>query len=214
MPKSASEKPRRDTVMDVTEEQIARVYAQAFMGAATKRRDATTLVDEVGSLVEDVLQRFPELEQTLRSELVSPEDKAKLMDRVFGNRASTTVLNFLKVLSAHGRLSLLSSIARILKKLDARRRGLTDVEVRVATSLDDGLRREIEGQLRKMLGGEPVLHEVVDPSLIAGMVIRVGDRVYDSSVHTQLEHARRAMIERATERIETQPERFIATSSV
>jgi F-type H+-transporting ATPase subunit delta len=111
-------------------------------------------------------------------------------------------------------LSLLSSIARILKKLDARRRGLTDVEVRVATSLDDGLRREIEGQLRKMLGGEPVLHEVVDPSLIAGMVIRVGDRVYDSSVHTQLEHARRAMIERATERIETQPERFIATSSV
>jgi hypothetical protein len=45
------------------------------------------------------------------------------------------------------------------------------------------------------------------------MVIRVGDRVFDSSVHTQLEHARRAMIERATERIETQPEQFLLSTA-
>ena len=210
MAKSEREKPRHETVMDVTEEQVAHVYAQAFMGVAAKSPDTTALVDEVASLVGDVVERFPQLEQTLRSELVSPDDKANLMDRVFGGRASAPVLNFLKVLSAHGRLSLLRPIARILKKLDAQRRGLTDVEVRVASSLDDGLRREIADRLRIMLGGEPVLHVLVDPSLIAGIVIRVGDRVYDSSVHTQLEHARRAMIERATERIETQPERFAA----
>lgn len=203
------EKPRHETVMDVTEEQIARVYAQAFMGAAAKSPDATALVDEVVSLVGDVLDRFQQLDDVLRSELVSADEKQQLLDRLLSGRASELVLNFLKVLSAHGRLGLLRSIARILKKLDAARRGLTDVEVRVATPLDDPLRREIADRLRKMLGGEPVLHVVVDQSLIAGMVIRVGDRVYDSSVHTQLEHARRAMIERATERIETQPEKFM-----
>ena len=54
-----------------------------------------------------------------------------------------------------------------------------------------------------------MLHVTVDPSLIAGIVVRVGDRVYDGSVRTQLEHVRRAMIDRATEQIETQPERFM-----
>jgi len=202
------EQPRHETVMDVTEEQIARVYAQAFMGAAAKRPDASALVEEVVSLVADVLDRFPQFEQTLKSALVAPEEKEGLLDRVFTGRASPLVLNFLKVLSKHGRLGLLRPIARVLKKLDAERRGLTDVEVRVAAPLDDTLRGEIENRLRIMLGSEPVLHVVVDPSLIAGMMIRVGDRVYDSSVHTQLEHARRAMIDRATEKIEVQPEKF------
>jgi F-type H+-transporting ATPase subunit delta len=96
--------------------------------------------------------------------------------------------------------------------LDAQRRGQIDVEVRVATALDDALARDIETRLRSQLGGEPVLHVVVDPSLIAGLVIRVGDRVYDGSIQTQLEHARRAMIERATETIEMHADRFLSAS--
>ena len=75
--------------------------------------------------------------------------------------------------------------------------------------LDDALRGEIQSQLRKVLGTEPVLDVKVDPALIAGMVVRIGDRVYDGSVHTQLERARAAMIDRATEQIETRPERFV-----
>jgi F-type H+-transporting ATPase subunit delta len=207
------EKPNHETVMDVTEERIARVYATAFMAVAAKTKDATSLVDEVGSLVQDVLGRFPRLEATLRSALVSSEDKENSLDRILSGRASALVLNFVKVLARHDRLGLLRLIASILKKLDAKRRGLTDVEVRVATPIDAALQTEIQNRLRKSMGGEPVLHVEVDPSLIAGMVIRVGDRVYDGSVNTQLENARRAMIDRITETIETTPDRFMAAAS-
>jgi F-type H+-transporting ATPase subunit delta len=212
MPQPNQEKPIHDTVMDVTEERVARVYAAAFMEVAAKSKDPTALVDEVGSLVNDVLSRFPRLEETLRSALVSSEDKEKLLDRMLSGRASAPVLNVLKVLARHDRLALLRPIAKLLKKLDAERRGLTDVEVRVAAPIDDALQTEILHRLRKALGGEPVLHVEVDPSLIAGMVIRVGDRVYDSSVSTQLEHARRAMVDRITETIETSPARFMAAT--
>lgn len=210
---SDREKPKHDTVMDVTEERIARVYALAFMEVAAKSPDATALVDEVTSLVEDVLNRSPQLDETFRSALVSSEQKERLLDRMLSGRASPPVLNFLKVLARHGRLAVLRPIARLLKKLDAERRGLTDVEVRVATPIDDALRAEIHNRLRKTMGGEPVLHVVVDPSLIAGMVIRVGDRVYDGSINTQLEYTRRAMIDRVTETIETAPERFVLTGT-
>jgi F-type H+-transporting ATPase subunit delta len=206
------EKPKHDTVMDVTEERIARVYAQAFIGVAAKSPDASATIDEVASVVADVLDRVPRLDETFRSELITAEDKQRLLDRAFSNRSSTSVLHFLKVLAAHGRLGLLRPIVRILRKLDAERRGLVDVEIRVAMPIDPALQADIEGRLRAKLSGEPVMHVIIDPSLIAGFIVRVGDRVFDGSIHTQLEHARRAMIERATERIETQPDRFLSST--
>ena len=70
-------------------------------------------------------------------------------------------------------------------------------------------KREFSVRLNK----QPVLHVTVDPSLIAGIWVRVGDRVFDGSIRTQLEHARRHMIDLATEKIETQPERFVRSTA-
>jgi F-type H+-transporting ATPase subunit delta len=198
-----------DTVMDVTEERIARLYAKAFLGAVSHRDNSAALVEEVQSLADDVLARFPALEDTLRSSLVSHEQKERVLDRVFGPRASEVVLHFLKVLAKHDRLGLLRQIARQLKQLYAQQLGLTDVELQVASPLDDQLRQEIYQRLKAGLKSEPVLRVSVDPSLIAGLVIRVGDRVFDGSVANQFELARRAMIARVVERIETKPETFV-----
>src|SRR6476659_2869866 len=108
---------KHDTVMDVTEEQIARVYAKAFLAAANKSPEAASLVDAMDSLVDDVLAKFPRLAEMLRSSLVSAEQKEQVVDRIFKSRSSTTVLNFLKVLARHGRLQLLRPIARAVRKL-------------------------------------------------------------------------------------------------
>src|SRR5262245_50723978 len=129
--------PTHETVMDVTVEQVARVYAQAFMGVAAKSPNAGELVAELNSLVTDVLNPNPKLVQVLESSLVSAEDKEALLDRILGKAASREVLNFLKVLSRHGRLELIRTIARQVSKLHAENSGLADVEVRVAAELDD-----------------------------------------------------------------------------
>jgi F-type H+-transporting ATPase subunit delta len=209
MAKPEQIKPRHDTVMDITVEQIARVYAQAFMAVAEKSADTAGLVEEVASLVSDVLDVFPNLDEVFRSALVDHERKEKIVDEVLGGRASTEVIHFLKVLARRGRLGILRPIVRHVEKLHRQRQGRTDVEVRVAVELDEALRTDIERHLRQALGIEPVLHVTVDPSLIAGMMVRVGDRVYDGSLNTQLELACNAMIQRANDRIETQPQTFL-----
>jgi F-type H+-transporting ATPase subunit delta len=210
---SDAEKPKHDTVMDVTEEQIARVYAQAFLAVAAKTPNAAGLVEEVSALVTDVLDKFPNLAQTLHSALIPHDEKMRMLDRVFGGRLSTEVMNFLKVLSKHSRLVLLRSAARQIKKLYAEQQGQMDIEVRVARAIDERLQGEIRTKLASSLGKEPLLHVVVDPTLIAGMVIRVGDRVYDGSVNTQFNLARKAMIAHATELLETDSKRFLQTAS-
>lgn len=202
--------PKNEAVMDVAVERIARVYAQAFMGVANKSSNADALVTELKSLVADALEPNPKLVEVLKSSLVSAEQKEALLDRIFGKAASTEVLNFLKVLARHGRLDIIPTIARQTAKLHAEANGLADVEVRVAAELDDELRKSLEERIKSRLGKTPVFTVKIDPSLIAGIVVRVGDQVFDGSLATQLENARRAMIDRATDRIETQANRFFA----
>ena len=213
MPTNDRESKNQDAVMNVTEEQIARVYATAFMNVAAKTQAPSALVEEVGSVVSDVLDRFPRLEETLRSALVSSEDKEKILDRVFSGRASGNVLNFIKVLARHDRLVLLRPIARLLKKLDAKRRGEIQVELRVAAPISDELRTDITNRVRKAFGGEPVLDTQIDPSLIAGFVVRIGDRVYDGSINSRLEQTRRDIIAKITEVIETSPDKFVSSTA-
>jgi F-type H+-transporting ATPase subunit delta len=200
---------KHDTVMDVTAERIARVYAQAFLGATANSADADGMVEELSSFSNDVLNQFPKLEQTLRSSLISEDQKEQMLGRIFGGKASHEVLNFLKVLSRHGRLDLVRQASRLVKSMHASRRGMTDVEVRVAAPLDDTVLAEIQAQLRKSLGTEPVITVKVIPALLGGVVIRVGDRVYDGSVQSQLERTRAAMIQKATEQIESRREAFM-----
>ena len=198
--------------MDVTIEQVARVYAKAFMGFAAKASNTEDLVQELKSIVSSVLDRFPKLEEVLKSSLVSPEQKEALLDRVFGKATSTQVTNFLKVLSRHGRLEILRPIARQADKLFTEMSGIADVDIRVAAELDDGIRKTIEARVEKAIGMKPRCHVTVDPDLIAGIVVRVGDRVFDGSLLTHLENARREMIDRATDQIETRPDSFVSAS--
>ena len=103
----------------------------------------------------------------------------------------------------------------MLKKLHAERSGLTDVEVRVAAALDDArAERNPRPAAQSASSSEPVLHVAIDPSLIAGIwSFASATACTTARFDTQLEHARRHMIERATEKIETQPERFVRATA-
>ena len=208
MPQDLDQANRHDTVMDVTEEQVARVYGQAFLGAASKSASADGLVEELESLVKDVLDRFPDFEQILGSALISHEQKEQLLDKTLGRHASPEMLNFLKVLSAHGRLEILRAVARAVHQLHNEQSGRVAVELTVASALEPDLQDEVTKVLQSTLEAEPELHIQVDPSLIAGFVVKVGDTVYDGSIKTRFERARRAMVRRAIEHIETRPEKF------
>ena len=79
--------------------------------------------------------------------------------------------------------------------------------------ISDELQSEIANRVRNAFGGEPVLNVQIDPSLIAGFIVRIGDRVYDGSINSRLELARRSMIDRITETIETSPDRFMSAGA-
>jgi len=193
---------------DVDADAIGEVYAKALLGAARAAGQADAVLEELDALASGVLAEHPRLEAVLGSPLVSPEEKAGLLDRLFGPRISPLLLNFMKVVSRHGRLGFLRAISRQARRLDEESRGEVRVGLTTAAALSQSQLDQIARGLRGVLGGEPVLEPAVDPLLIGGAVLRIGDTVYDGSVARGFEGLRQQMIERSVHEIQSRRDRF------
>ncbi|HEX6960647.1 MAG TPA: ATP synthase F1 subunit delta [Lacipirellula sp.] len=202
----------QDNVFDVEAERLARVYAEAGLGAAGGLEQQQSLVEELHSLVRDVLAANPRLEEIFRSELIAEEDKLGIIDRIFGGKAGNTTVTLLKVMARHKRLGLIRDVARVAEKLWQSRAGRVPVQLETANELDPALEREILSAFAHVLRADPIVTHRTNPDLIAGFVLRVGDRVYDCSIRTRLERMRHGMIDRAVEAIQHAPERFMSNS--
>jgi len=193
---------------EVGVEHIATVYAGALLGATEKAGQTADVLDQFDSLVADVLDGHPQLERIFASGMVSSEEKSQILDRVLGAQALPVFLRFLKVVSRHGRLGLVRAIHRQARVLYRKRLGQVDVEVTTAAPLDEAAAERLRAAVRRLVEGEPVLERRVEPELIGGMVVRVGDKIYDASVARQLESMRQQMIDRSAHEIQSRRDRF------
>jgi F-type H+-transporting ATPase subunit delta len=185
---------------------VGEVFAKALVGAAGKDVDA--VVADLDAVVGELLNKVPQFELTISSAMISGEQKAKLIDKVLGGKVSPVLLNFLKVLVEHDRGSALRSVQRSAHDLLDTLHRRVRVQVTTATVLDEQSAQKLVEPLRRMIGGEPMLERSVDPSLIGGVVFRIGDTVFDGSVVTQLERMRTQLLNRSVHEIQSGRDRF------
>ena len=193
---------------DVGQEKVGEIYARALLAAAENAGQTVAVLEELDAIVSEVFAQFPKLETVLGSLLVSPEEKAVVLDRVFAAQISRLLLNFLKVVSRHGRLDCLRAIRHQARKLYEEMQGNVRVRLTTAAAVDPRQIEQIAAALAASLGQRPILETVVDPALIGGAVLRIGDTVYDGSVANQLQSIRQQMIERSVHEIQSRRDRF------
>jgi F-type H+-transporting ATPase subunit delta len=195
---SAYEDPRAQS--------IAKVYAIAYLDAAGQ--EAAGAAEELTSFVNDVLGTQSELDQLLRGTTLGQDEKLRLIDRIVAGRATPLFTNFLKVLARHDRLSLLPGIRRLVEVESERRSGRRRVSVTSAAPLGSDTLETIRASLRSSLAIEPILETRVDATLVGGLVVRVGDTVYDGSLKTQVKQLRARLRERCLNEIQRGRDRF------
>src|SRR5581483_10174304 len=172
---------------DVGAQRIARVYAEALYDAASAKDQAKEMLDELTALVTDVFARDPAAAEYLSSGIVGRTHKKEFIEKTFVGRVSETFASFLLVLNHHDRLDLLRPIQQAYKELHEERSGQMPVDVRSAVPLSEAHQEQLRKELYESFKREPILAVQVDPDLIGGLVVRVGDWLYDASVRTQLE---------------------------
>lgn len=196
------------STLDPQQQQIGAVYAKSLLAAARDSGALDEVVNQLVSLGQDVLSQQPRLLDLMTSNRVSQADKYKMLDRIFQSQAHPVLLNFLKVVSRKGRFDCLPAIAHQAQRLYHEEIGVVQTLVTSASELDDSTRDQIAGKLESILGKKVDLSVSVDPSLLGGLKIRVGDTVFDGSLQTQLERVRAAAFEKSAEQIRSQFDRF------
>jgi F-type H+-transporting ATPase subunit delta len=197
---------------DPAMQRLAQVYAKAFLGAAEKAGKVGDLLEEFESLLTEVVIPFQSVERFIAPGTVTHEERVRVLEKAVGPHVSVELMRFLNVVSRHERMDLLEAIGAAARRKFNESRGIVRVEVETAAALADGLADHIAARMRTILGSEPEVVVRHRPELIGGLVVRVGDTVFDGSVSYQLEQARASMLDRSTHEIQSGRDRFSTAS--
>ncbi len=131
-----------------------------------------------------------------------------MLREIFEGRASGLVLRFLRVLNRHGRLKILGAVLREARALWDRRNRRIPVRVRSAVPLDAAQLDSLQQRLTRLVDGTPIVTVSTDADLIGGLVVQVGDQLYDASVKNRLAQLRQRLIEGKTHEIQSRRDQF------
>ncbi len=123
---------------------------------------------------------------------VAREERIETLPRLFP-QLSDRVLNLLRILTSKHRMQLLPSIVSEFEHQVRSARGVLEAEVTVARPMTDGEQQEIQQRLRALTGKDVQIHMAVDPSILGGVVVRIGDQVIDASVEGRLDRLRQEL---------------------
>lgn len=203
------EEPKQQTVFDSDQQQVGETYANALIGFSQQNGSTESMLEQLGGVV-DAVQAVPKLNAALQSPGVAMPDKMNLLEKALASKVDGKLMNFLKIVLEKGRFDCLPSIRSSAEKIFDEMSGRVQATVTTAEPIDESVRKRIEDNLSKKLGKKIQLTPKIDASVIGGMVVRIGDTVYDGSVQNQLQQVRTKAIKRASDAIRASLDKFMA----
>ena len=168
---------------------LIRGYAEALFAVAEAEGELAAVEDELYAFAK-ALEGQTQLREALTDPALPAENKKGLIRDLLGERANPHTVNVLGFLIDQGRARDIGRIVEELAAVAAERRAHQVAEVRSAVPLDEGQRRRLAEALSKATGRQVEVKVVVDPSVVGGVVAKVGDEVFDGSVRARLVEAR------------------------
>ena len=201
---------KQPTAFDTDKQQLGDVYAKAFLGFAKESGKLDDLVAELDAVV-GVFNELPKFRAAMESPRIDVADKTAMLDKAFKKKCNKGLLDFLKLVAQRGRFdclnAILGSTVKAHDEMAGRVKATLTTASEVEKSIQDGIARKLSG----ILGKEVNLDCVVDPKVIGGMVVRVGDTVYDGSVVNQLQQVRTKAIQKAVNAFREKLDKFVTT---
>jgi F-type H+-transporting ATPase subunit delta len=173
---------------------VAQRYAQAIFEIGVETATVASLTDEI-RLVAGAYASSAELRVLAQSPLIPHADRIAAIDEIAQRMGLSRITrNVLGVLGERRRLSSLPAIVANLTRLTDERAGVVRATVSSAEPLSDAHCQRIERELAQLTGKKVILERRQDPDLLAGIVVRVGDRVIDSSARARLQNLRSQLL--------------------
>ena len=168
---------------------IAKPYAQALYDAAAEQDALDRIVGDANQVV-DLAQESEDFEQFLTNPILSPQFKSEMFQQLLYEAVHPLTLNFLLLLASKQRERFLVAILQAFLKLVDLKAGRVVAQVTSAVPLSDAQQTSLVKQLSDYSGAEVRLDLSEDTAIKGGIIVRLGDTVFDGSVATQLQRLR------------------------
>jgi F-type H+-transporting ATPase subunit delta len=169
-------------------ETAARRYAEAAFELGRGDGSLDAWASDLARLSEALA--IPEVELIVKHPAIAFTKKQEVLRQIVGGDVSKQALNLVLLMIRRGRPKQVPAMVERFNELLRRERGIVLAEVRSALPLDDAEREAISERLAALTGDTVEISEMVDPLLIGGIAVRIGDRLYDASVRSRLERLR------------------------
>ncbi len=173
---------------------VSTTYGEALFELAVEEGKENQFLEEVTGL-KNILDENPEFGKLMNHPKILKEEKLKVLKDVFEGRISKELLGFLHLVVSKDRYGEIDSILDYFIAQVKQLKGIGIAHVTTAILLDEAKKKEIEAKLQTNTPFKKMeMHYQIDEDLIGGMVIRIGDRVVDSSVKTKLFELQRELL--------------------
>lgn len=165
-------------------------YAKAILNLAKESKKETEVNGSMQAIVETI-QGSSELEAVLDSPVIKVEDKIKVLNAVFSETIDQISLGVIGLLGENKRLPLLSEVAKQYSILFDHDKLVDVARVTTAVPLTKALSNKVLAKIKELTGHEATIENVVNPEIIGGFILRVGDIQYDASISSNFNELKR-----------------------
>ena len=164
---------------------IADRYAQALFEVGEETQTTSELYQELKQLV-DILNENKDLYNFLKSPLIGREDKKNVMKNIFENQLSKNMNNFLKIVIDKDRMSAIVNIQESYKNLLNDKNNILEGTAITAVSLNEKEIKDLEKNLSTKYNKNVTLTNVVDETILGGVLVKLGNEEIDGTIRTRL----------------------------
>ncbi len=174
---------------------VSTTYGEALFELACEENRASEMLEEIQS-VREILGANPEFKKLMLHPGIPKQEKLKIVDEVFKGRISDELTGFIRVITDKERFGEIDKVFQFFIDREKESRGVGVVYVKTPKPLDLEGRSMVRDKILETTDFKTLeMHYDIDTSLIGGMVIRIGDRVVDSSIKSRLNDLTKELLE-------------------
>ena len=166
---------------------VSKTYSHALFEVAIESNLLERVSDDFEFVVKS-LEEYPSFYEIIISPKIQSEEKKQIMDDTFGGKISSEVLNFIKILIDKKREGYIKEIFSEFKKISNDHNGLVVAKVESVISLEEDVIKKLEAKLNTLTGKTVTVKNVINPEIVGGLIVNVGDKIIDGSVRKKLEN--------------------------